>query len=131
MLKKKEGLWYLAHPYTCKDAEGRYVLGGEEANFRLCCVRAARLIEAGWLIYSPIAHTHPIHCAWPGFVGQEAHEMWYTLDNEFIRQIPFAGIILAPGWQMSKGCRHEKELFESLGRQVMYLDEVLTLLEVK
>jgi len=119
-----KGLWYFAHPYTCKDEAGHYLPGAEEANFRLCNLRAARLIERGVLIYSPISHTHPIHCAHPPFVGSQAHEMWYRFDEEFIRRIPFDGIILAPGWEHSVGCRREKTLFESLGRKVKYLHEI-------
>ena len=128
--QEKEGLWYFAHPYTVRGPDGKYSLAGEEANFRLCCLRAARLIEAGWNIYAPICHTHPIHVAYPRFVGQELHEPWYKLDNAFIRHANFTGIILAPEWQMSSGCRAEKKLFEELGRKVLFLDEQVTLLWV-
>ena len=127
---QKSGLWYLATPYTCKDKNGKYVLGGEEANFRIACLYAARLIEAGWLVYSPIAQTHPIHCAYPPFVGGEVHEMWYHYDNEFIRQCPFKGVILSPGWEKSKGCVAEKALFESLGREVRYFAEPCVILRI-
>ena len=95
MIEFKNGIWYFAHPYTCKDANGNYVSGGEEANFRLCNIRAAKLIEKGYVIYSPISHTHPIHVSYPPFVGQKIHEMWYKFVNENIRQIPFKGIISA------------------------------------
>lgn len=125
----EEGLWYFAHPYTVKGPDGRYSLAGEEANFRLCCYRAARLIEAGWNIYAPICLTHPIHCAYPDFVGKEVHEMWYRLDNAFIRHANFTGIILSPKWQLSTGCRAEKALFEQLGRQIRYFVEPCTVVD--
>lgn len=124
MIDFKEGLWYFAHPYTCKNNKGEYVTGGEDANFRLCCYRAAKLIEMGYVIYSPISHTHPIHMSYPPFVGQEVHDMWYELDNKFIRLANFTGIILAPGWENSKGCVAEKELFESLNRAVVYYEHI-------
>ena len=117
------GLWYFAHPYTVKNEKGDYVFEGEEANFRLCNYRAALLIEKGILLYSPISHTHPIHSASPVFAGGQAHGLWYDFDNAFIRIVPFTGIILAPGWQDSKGCKGEKALFEDLGREVRYLHE--------
>ena len=119
----QDGLWYFAHPYTCKDAEGLYVLAGEEANFRLCCTRSARLIEAGWLIYSPIIQTHPIHCAWPPFVGQHAHHFWYQYDRRFIEAAGFVGIIISPGWRYSHGCCEEKCLFEKMGRPLLYFQD--------
>ncbi len=119
----KDGLWYFAHPYTFRGPDGRYSLAAEEANFRLCCLRAARLIEAGWVIYAPICHTHPIHLAYPPFVGGEVHDMWYEQDNAIIGRAGFTGIILPPGWNDSHGCAAEKRLFELLGRQVRYFLE--------
>ena len=98
-------LYYFAHPYT----------GDEEGNFNLCCSRSAELIKRGWLVYSPIAHTHPIHRAWLGTRNVD----WYEFDNAFIRIIPFAGIILAPGWRDSEGCVKERELFKSLNREIL------------
>ena len=122
-MEPRTGWWYLAHRYTTKNNKGDFVFQGEEANYQLVNVIAAKLIELGWRIYSPLSHTHPIHCAWPPFVGGEAHEMWYEFDNDFILTMPFRGIILCPGWHLSSGCRGEKELFESLGREVLYLHE--------
>ena len=125
MIEWKDGIWYLAHPYTCKDESGNYIAGGEEANFRLCNIRAAKLIERGFLIFSPISHTHPIHVAYPPFVGQSVHKMWYEFDNKIIEQIPFQGIILGPKWEKSVGCRAEKELFLKLCRKVLLYDDIM------
>ncbi len=125
MTKLKKGIWYFAHPYTCKDKNGNYVPGGEEANFRLCCYRSAKLIEAGYAIISPISHTHPIHMAYPPFVGQQVHDMWYEFDNEMIRQIPFKGIIMAPGWRDSKGCVAEVEMFHKLDRVQVHYNSII------
>ena len=125
MIEFKTGIWYFAHPYTCKDSQGNYVAGGEEANFRLCNIRAAKLIEMGYVIYSPISHTHPIHIAYPPFVGKNVHDMWYHFDNENIRQIPFKGIILAPNWEQSSGCRNERTMFMELGRTIVLYDDIM------
>jgi len=125
MIEFKNGIWYFAHPYTCKDANGNYVSGGEEANFRLCNIRAAKLIEKGYVIYSPISHTHPIHVSYPPFVGGNIHEMWYKFDNENIRQIPFKGIILAPNWEKSSGCRAERNMFVEMERTIVLYDDIM------
>lgn len=119
----EEGLWYFASAYSVRTADGRPCLAAETANFQLACIRAARLIEAGWLIFSPIAHSHPIHCAYAPFLAREEHELWYRLDHALIRTVPFRGIILAPEWGTSTGCVAEKILFEQLGRQVRYYHE--------
>lgn len=116
----ESGLWYFAHPYSAKTPDGRYCLAAEEANFRLCCLRAARLLDAGWNIYAPICHTHPIHMAYAPFLAREEHQMWYRLDNAFIEHANFTGIILADGWAGSIGCCNEKARFGLLGRQVRY-----------
>lgn len=117
------GIWYFAHPYTCKDKDGNYVPEGEDANFHLCNIRAAKLIEAGYNIYAPISHTHPIHRASPEFLSRHEHEAWYQLDNEFIDKTNWSGIILAPGWNKSSGCRAEKERIEKRGLPaILYID---------
>lgn len=122
-MKWHEGFWYFAHPYSAKKPDGSYCLEAEEANFRLCCIRSARLILAGWRIYSPITATHPIHCASAEFLAGQIHELWYEFDNAAIDQLGFSGIILAPGWEKSTGCRQEKERFEAAGKPVLYLCE--------
>ena len=119
------GLWYFAHPYTCRDKDGNFVQTGEEANFRLCCYRSGQLFLAGCNIYSPIAHTHPIHMATPEFLARHEHELWYQLDLDFIRKTDFDGIILAPLWETSKGCRMERNAFEDMGRDVKFYKDII------
>ena len=119
------GLWYFAHPYTCRDKDGNFVQTGEEANFRLCCYRSGQLFLAGCNIYSPIAHTHPIHMATPEFLARHEHELWYQLDLDFIRKTDFDGIILAPLWETSKGCRMERNAFEDMGRDVKFYRQIV------
>jgi hypothetical protein len=114
-----EGLWYFAHPYTRKDAEGRYVPAAEAANFQLACVRSGELIRRGFNIYSPIAHTHPIHCACPSLLAANEHELWYHLDNEVIDAVRWKGVILAPEWETSNGCRAERDRILAQGGTVM------------
>ena len=114
------GLWYFAHRYSEFNNAGELVPAAMERNFELCCRRAALLVEAGWHTYSPVSHTHPIKIAHPPFARATTEDRWYDFDHYFIEVIPFAGIILAPGWESSRGCRGEKERFEHLGRSVFY-----------
>ncbi len=100
----RRGLWYFAHPYTVLDVLSRPNDAAMEANWRLCCLRAARLVEAGWLIYAPVCHTHPIKAAWPQFMAEHTEDRWYEFDHRFVQEVMFAGIILPPGWQDSGGC---------------------------
>jgi len=125
-----KGLYYFAHPYTCRDSDGNYVHAGEEANFRLCCVRSGELLRRGFNIYSPVIHSHPIHIATPEFLKNHEHEMWYELDNEFIARTCWNGIIMAPEWEKSTGCTHEKKMFEDMGLQVFYYQNMIDSCEV-
>ena len=120
-----KGFYYFAHPYTCRDSEGKFVPEAEDANFQLCNQRAARLMEKGYNIYSPISHTHPIHRASPTFLARHEHEMWYHLDNEFLERCTWDGIILAPGWAGSKGCLGEKAWFDSEGLPSLLYEEIV------
>lgn len=127
---ESKGFFYFAHPYTCKDQtspEGvtKYVPEGEQANFELCNQRAARLVELGYNIYSPISHTHPIYRASAVFLGRHEHEAWYRLDMELIARTNFDGIILARGWEDSKGCIMERDWFVEKGLKVLLYTHVL------
>jgi len=123
---KHLGFYYFAHPYTCKDQNGNYCLPAENAQFNICNQRAGKLMMAGYNIFSPISHSHPIHLATPAFLSGEVHGQWYDWDNEFIQKCNFDGIILAPGWEKSIGCVAEKKLFESQGKRVLYYAQALT-----
>ncbi len=123
------GMWYFAHPYTCKDKDGNFVSEGEEANFNLCNFRAAELLDHGYNIYAPISHTHPIYRASPNMLSRQEHELWYQLDNEFIDKTDWDGIILAPGWEKSSGCRAEKERIEARGLQVLLYADIVREIE--
>lgn len=126
---ESKGFYYFAHKYTCRDTtrpeEIKFVPEGEQANFELCNQRAARLIEAGYNIYSPISHTHPIHRASPAFLARHEHEAWYKLDMELIAKTAFDGIILAPGWEDSKGCKMERDWFVKKGLKILTYEEAL------
>lgn len=119
------GLWYFAHPYTCRDKDGNFVPEGEDANFHICNVRASELLLRGYNVYSPISHTHPIHRACPTFLARKEHEMWYQLDNEFIDKTNWSGIILAPGWEKSSGCKAEKERIEARGLPALFYKDIM------
>lgn len=123
--KTTGGLYYFAHPYTRRDENGNRVQAAEDANFILACVRSGELIRRGFNIYSPIAHTHPIHMSCPALLAAHEAELWYHLDNEFIDSVKWEGIILAPEWDTSVGCRAERERMLDRGGRVLYYDNVV------
>ena len=108
MIKMKPGFWYLAHPYSSKTEEGVM------ANYELACRRSAKLFLRGYKIFSPIVHSHPIETAspeiskWPRGVRWK---FWIDIDMFILQYVGFTGVILAPGWGKSKGCKKEYEWF--------------------
>jgi len=121
----KHGLWYFAHPYTVRDLERNAIPEGQEANFRICCQRSAGLIKRGYMIYSPIAATHPIHIADPDFIRKQEYDLWMQLDGRIMAKTKFKGIILAPGWEKSQGCTDEKNHFESKGLEIKLYEDII------
>jgi len=120
-----KGLFYFAHPYTCKDKNGIYVQEGETANFLLCNLRASELVIRGYNVYSPISHTHPIHISSPLLLSRREHKLWYVLDNEVIARTNWSGIILAPNWETSTGCVNERKQFEERGLPILLYENLI------
>ena len=114
-----KGLWYLAHPYTADTADeiSRNVVSADTI--------AARLINKGYHIYSPISHTHHMHLigASLGFWKVSEWKMWMELDHEFIKHC--RGIIMSPNWSRSKGCRIELETFEDNDKEILFAEDLL------
>ena len=120
MIDWKPGIWYFMHPLTCKDSSGNIVKSAEDANFGLCLYRTAKLIEAGYIVFSPIAQSHPVNISY----NFKEDVPWYDFDNEIIYRTPRMGGITAPGYEYSWGCREEVKLFTELRRPVLHWEEI-------
>lgn len=106
-------LFYLATPYT-KYADGIYAAFEDAARL------AARLLRAGHVVYSPIAHTHPI--ATLGGIDPLDHTIWLDFDSRMMRAADAILVAQMDGWRESYGVNHEIEFFKSAGKPVFYLD---------
>ena len=118
-------LYYFAHPYTGYGETKQEI---EEANFRLCSVRTARLVESGYAVFSPIIHSHPVETSSPVILAMEKterHALMMQLDFIIISRTNFDGIILAPNWQYSKGCTMEHKKFMELNKPVLLYNEIV------
>jgi hypothetical protein len=102
-----EHLWYLASPYRGHP-------DGVEQAFVDATKMAAKLLDMGFEVYSPIVHSHPLSF----HVESAPQESDWWLD----RQIPFmeasCGIIIGiiPGWDVSKGIAFERDFFKKAGK---------------
>lgn len=106
---------YLASPYTDKDP---LVM---KWRFEKACVAAARLMERGEVVFSPIAHSHPIaqHMK-PGM--DVAGDFWQAQDAPYVEACSRIVVLKLPGWEKSNGVTHEIARFKERGISTEYMD---------
>lgn len=104
---------YLATPYS------RYP-DGLEAAFRDAAKLAARLLELGVRVYSPICHTHPI--AIHGELDPLDHSIWLPFDEAMMEACDAIVVAMMPSWKQSKGIKYEIDYFTLEGKPVFYLE---------
>lgn len=104
---------YLASPYSHVRPEIR------DGRFRRVCEVAAKLMAAGHLIFSPIAHTHPIAMAG---VLPTSWVYWSSFDTEMLRSCEQLWVLKLDGWEDSTGVRAEIKIAQDLKIPIRYLD---------
>lgn len=104
---------YLASPYSHKSAFVR------QDRFNKACRIAGNLMNAGNIVFSPIAHSHPIamQCDLP--LGWD---FWSKFDHTFIGWCDVVMVAMIPGWEGSKGVAAEIAIAEEMGKEVAFLD---------
>lgn len=103
---------YLATPYSHPD------VGVREARFDQACRIAGGLMAAGEIVFSPIAHTHPIavRCDLP-----KGWEFWEKYDREMLGLASRLVVVTMDGWQTSRGIAAEIAIAQHLGIPVEYM----------
>lgn len=107
------GLIYLASPYSHPDP------AVQEQRFNAVCWAAARLMRDGHLIFSPIAHTHPIAQA-GGLPGD--WEFWRKYDHAMLDVSAELWVLRLDGWEQSQGVKAEIEYMRGRGKPVRFID---------
>jgi hypothetical protein len=113
-------LVYLATPYS-KYPEGI------EVAFQDASRLAARLMEIGVKVYSPIAHTHPL--AIYGGINPLDHSIWLPFDEAIMAKSDALLVAKMPTWQTSYGIAHEISVFDKAGKPIYYLNPQTMVLE--
>ena len=106
-------LIYLASPYSHRDATVR------QQRFETVCRITSRLIQEGHLIFSPIAHSHPIAVA--GGLPL-SFDFWLSFDRRMLRLCDELWIAKIDGWEESIGIQHEIRLAETMGMPVKFIE---------
>ena len=107
---------YLATPYTGTPTE-------QQARFEAVNKVAAKLMADGFLVFSPISHTHSI-----GLAGDlpKGWEFWKEYDLTFIEWCDELWVLMQDGWQDSKGVTAERKIAKELGKPIRYMSEGVT-----
>lgn len=100
-------LYYFAHPYTGNYAE----------NYDLCMERSNKLLDLGYYHINPLTHSVPLH-----EMKERSDEFWYEFDLEILKRCD--GIILAPKWNLSKGCKLEFVKAKELGLEIIHYEMI-------
>lgn len=106
------GLIYLASPYSHEDTAIR------DERFNIVCRVAARLMAQGHLIFSPIAHTHPIAMAGELPTGWD---FWQKYDHAHLDAAAQVWVLRIDGWDRSTGVKAEIDYAMSKGKPVAYI----------
>jgi nucleoside 2-deoxyribosyltransferase len=102
---------YLVSPYSHPDPAVR------EQRFRAACQAAAALMRAAHLVFSPVAHSHPIAmCGLPTDWG-----FWQRQDLRLLAQCDAVVVLQLDGWVESRGVRAELEVARALGKPIWFL----------
>lgn len=112
--KAKTELIYLACPYSHPDIAIRI------ARFEAANLAAAKLIEGGKHVFSPISHTHPIEMAAKGKLPM-GWEYWAAYDERMIGYCDRLIVLAIEGWTKSTGVQAEIAIARRLGIPVDYL----------
>ena len=105
-------LVYLACPYSHDDNSVR------EHRFDIANRKAAELMSAGVMVFSPISHTHPI--AEHGL--PKGWDFWERYDRLYLETCRAMIVLTADGWEESTGVQAEIDIISGLGRPIFYLD---------
>jgi nucleoside 2-deoxyribosyltransferase len=104
---------YLASPYTHND---KAVM---EERFINACKAAGRLLCAGFKVFSPIAHSHPI---------AQVHDLpvdyafWSKYNLSWISWADRLYVLRLDGWKESTGVQKEIEYALLLDKPIVYME---------
>jgi len=105
---------YLAAPYSHKDPEVRAI------RVEIVNIKAANLMMAGHLVFSPLSHSHPIsaHCD----VDPCDNDFWLKQDLWILEICDEIHVLKLKGWEKSQGIKTEIEFANKHGIVVWFVE---------
>ena len=115
----REPLVYLASCYSVGGADD----DEKERRFRHACEVTARLMQEGYIVFCPIAHSHPL-AVFGALPGDWA--FWQRQDMAMLERCDALWVLMMPMWEQSTGITAEIAHAEALGIPVRYLEDTAT-----
>lgn len=119
---------YLASPYSVgkQGAYGDADLGKATGNmktrrYKAACKKAAELMDEGYVVFSPIAHSHSVEKE--GMKEVRTGDFWLDQDLEIVRRCDKVFVYMLPGWDKSRGIAREVACAEQNNIPIEYIDE--------
>ncbi len=110
--RKYGHLIYLASPYSDPD---KSVM---EERFNAACKAAGEIFLEGHMVFSPIAHTHPIAKA---VNLPQGFDFYADYDYAMLTRCDELIVLRLTGWEESRGVQEEIKMANKLGLPVRYL----------
>jgi len=105
---------YLASPYSHPEAAVR------QYRYEQACKAAAWLMKQGGLVFSPIAHSHPI--ATNATLPLD-WQYWKKFDEVMLLNAKTLAVLKLDEWEKSTGIKAEIEIAEDLSIPIIYLEK--------
>jgi hypothetical protein len=77
-------------------------------------------MEKGYVVFSPIAHSHGIS----RFVKNHDHDFWMDQDLPFLNHADKMIVLTLPGWEESRGIKQEIEWAKAKNIPIEYMGEI-------
>ena len=105
-------LCIIASPYSHPDPAVR------RRRFRAACRAAGRLLRAGLVVYSPIAHSAAIAAC--GLDDMD-HDFWMRVDRPYLEWCNMVMVLMLWGWHESRGVDAELAYARAAGKPVSFI----------
>jgi len=104
---------YLACPYSHENEKVR------EKRVEMATKAAAKLMEDGHQVFSPITHTHPIS----KYTNKHPcdNDFWMVQDLWILVACNEIYVLCLDGWEFSKGVEEEVKVAYRLNKKITYL----------
>lgn len=103
---------YIGCPYTGTDDQ-------KQKRYEEVTSFAAKLVESGNIVYSPITHSHPIESR---MNKKMSSGEWVKFDAPFMEICNRMIVVMMDGWENSLGLRHEIAYFRSIGIEPEFIE---------